>query len=318
MKQKITAAATPAEWDARALYAKSVLYVQQMTSNDSDSWEYALWSSLTLELLARSALANVSPALLAETDGKNWSSLHHALGFEPKDKKFLPRSIPISDVFRRLNSIFPEFTSEIENFGIRHIAQRNSELHSGVPAFQGVNGSTWQPDFFKICKVLLDFLGKDLSEFFGADEATAAEKLIEAAEDMNAKSVLSDVDAHRRVWQVKSEDEKGTLRDQASVWATKEAGHRVVCPSCGSQALIFGDPVSAAQSKLIDGDIVETQEYLPGRFQCIACNLKISGLSRLSVVGCGDRYKKTQRYDAAEYYSSRDDLEGYDEDNNEW
>jgi hypothetical protein len=45
--------------------------------------------------------------------------------------------------------------------------------------------------------------------------------------------------------------------------------------------------------------------------------LKISGLSRLTVVGLGDRYKKTQVYDAAEYYAPQDDYFGYDEDNNE-
>ena len=49
----------------------------------------------------------------------------------------------------------------------------------------------------------------------------------------------------------------------------------------------------------------------------IACGLKIAGLSRLAVVGLSDRYKKTQVYDAAEYYAPDDNYAGYEDDNNE-
>jgi hypothetical protein len=35
------------------------------------------------------------------------------------------------------------------------------------------------------------------------------------------------------------------------------------------------------------------------------------------VVGLSDRYKKTQVYDAAEYYAPEDDYSGYEDDNNE-
>lgn len=52
-------------------------------------------------------------------------------------------------------------------------------------------------------------------------------------------------------------------------------------------------------------------------FQCVACGLKIHGLSRISVVGLGDRYIKTQTYDASEYYAPEDSYEGYEDDNNE-
>ena len=63
MKKTIKPAATPPSWDPEALYLKAGRYVQHMSALDSDDWEYALWSSLSLEFLARAALANVSPAL---------------------------------------------------------------------------------------------------------------------------------------------------------------------------------------------------------------------------------------------------------------
>ncbi len=287
-----------------------------MSELDSDEWEYALWSGFSLEFLARAALANVSPALLAETD-KNWASLYHALGFNPTEERFSPKSIAISEVFKRLMAILPNFTKEHEAFGILHTGRRNSELHTGEPAFDGIKGSVWQPRFYQTCEILLSSVGMTLDEFFGKDEANVAMQLISAAADDSAKAVKGEVDAHRKVWEAKSEKERTTLLAQASLRATRQAGHRVDCPACASPALIFGEPVSAPVQSLRDGEITEKQEYLPNLFECIACSLKISGLSRLTVVGLGDRYKKTQIYDAAEYYAPQDDYFGYDEDNNE-
>ena len=97
MKKTVTPGAIPTTWDPDALYNKAERYVQHMSAHDSDEWEYALWSSLALEFLARAALANVSPALLADTD-KSWSSLYHSLGFTPTEEKYTPKSIGISEV----------------------------------------------------------------------------------------------------------------------------------------------------------------------------------------------------------------------------
>jgi hypothetical protein len=316
LKKTVKPAATPSIWDPEALYLKAQRYVQHMSELDSDEWEYALWSGFSLEFLARAALANVSPALLAETD-KNWASLYHALGFNPTEERFSPKSIAISEVFKRLMAILPNFTKEHEAFGILHTGRRNSELHTGEPAFDGIKGSVWQPRFYQTCEILLSSIGMTLDDFFGKDEANVAMQLISAAADDSAKAVKGEVDAHKKVWKAKSEKERTTLLAQASIRATRQAGHRVDCPACASPALIFGEPVSAPVQSLRDGEITEKQEYLPNLFECIACGLKISGLSRLTVVGLGDRYKKTQVYDAAEYYAPQDDYFGYDEDNNE-
>lgn len=317
MKKTILPAVTPATWDPEALYLKAERYVQQMSELDSDTWDYALWSSLSLELLGRAALANISPALLAETDNRNWSSLYNSLGFSPNEEKFAPKSIAISEVFKRLTAILPEFTKEHESFGTLHTGRRNTELHSGELAFDGVKGSVWQPRFYQTCEVLLASMGMTLQDFVGIDEAEVAQKMIAAAADDSAKAVKGEVVAHRKVWLAKPEEERSSLTSQAKVWAARYAGHRIECPACRSQALVVGEPVAAPSQKLNDGEITETQEYLPNQFECIACGLKIAGLSRLTVVGLGDRYKKTLVYDAAEYYAPEDDYYGYEDDNNE-
>ena len=317
MKQTIEPGALAAAWNPEALYDKAARYMQQAQGLDSDGWDYALWSSLALELLARAALANVHPALLAEPD-RAGSNLVSALGFEPIVKRFSPRSIAVSEVFTRLVAMIPEFSTEHEGFGTLHTGRRNAELHSGEMGFDGVKGASWQPRFYQTCAVLLRSMGLTLEEFVGTDEAKAAEVIMAAAADESAKAVEGDVVAHAKVWQARLEGERAILIAQAEVWATRQAGHRVQCPACGSNALVTGGPVSAPVRKLEGDEIVEKQEYLPSHFECIACGLKIAGLSRLAVVDLGSRFTNTQVYDAAEYYAqSEDEWAGYEEDNNE-
>jgi hypothetical protein len=317
LKQTVIAEGTPDTWNPESLFVKAQRYIENMLAVDSNQWEYALWSSLSLEFVARAALANVSPALLADNK-EGWSSLYHALGFKPPELKFTPKSISISDVFRRLLAILPDFNKEHSDFGILHTGRRNSELHSGEAAFEGINASTWQPEFYRAINILLRSMGMSLADFIGEDEANVAAKMIAAAADDNAKAVLGDIEAHKLIWAAKSDDDRAALSQSASVWATRQNGHRVACPACVSQALVTGEPVSAPAQKLDEGQIMETQEHLPNRFECIACGLKIGGLSRLTVAGLGERYKKTHFYDASEYYAPHDDYAGYEDDNNEY
>lgn len=317
MKRTIIAGDTPDAYNPQALFAKAQRYVENMLAVHSDQWEYALWSSFSLEFLARAALANVSPALLADNK-EGWSSLYHALGFNPTEPKFTAKSIPISDVFRRLVAILPEFNKEHADFGILHTGRRNSELHSGEAAFENVKVSTWHPEFYRVVDVLLNSMGMALRDLIGEEEAAVALKLIDVANDDSAKAVQGDIDAHRKVWAAKTDEERTTLRQSAAVWATRQAGHRVTCPACESRALVNGEPVSVPVQKFDGGEITVTQEHLPNRFECIACGLKINGLSRLVVAGLGERYKKTYVYNPAEYYVPEDEHAGYEDDNNEY
>ena len=127
---------------------------------------------------------------------------------------------------------------------------------------------------------------------------------------------LGTVEAHRKVWLAKGAEEQTKLQAQAAVWATQHAGHRVECPACTSVALVIGDPIAAPQKSIKDDVIKETQEYLPSKFACIACGLKLTGLSHLSACGVGDAYTQTQMYDAAEYYAPDEEPE-WEPDNNE-
>jgi len=307
-----------ATWSSAALLAKAQRYAEKMLACPRDEWEFALWSSLTLEFLLRADLADYSPALLA--DAKDPNNLISALGYSPTAKKFIPKSIAIVEVIDRLTSLLPDkFTPELAGFSQRHTTQRNSELHSGHAAFDGVQHSSWLPLFYRTCEVLAEDLGSNLDLVFGKAEAGTARKLIATLADDAAKAVKGAIAAHEKVWNAKDKNERDKLAGQATIWATRHAGHRVKCPACGSDALVVGDAI-AAPRKSIKGDLItEKQEHLPSRFECVACGMKIAGLSQLNAAGLGDVYVRTQTYDASEYYAPSDepDYADYEPDNNE-
>ena len=302
-------------WSKDALLAKAQLYAEEMLSHSRDEWQFGIASTFVLEFVARAALASISPALLA--DAKDSSNLYFALGRNPTAPKFIPKSVDISEVRSRLREAIPKYTAELDGFSAAHVNRRNEELHSGGMPFIDLNTS-WLPHFYETLTVLLESMGEGLAVVVGKPEAKIAEKLIAASKDESAKAVAKAIAAHKTVWSAKDKAEQQKLLKQASVWAIRQSGHRVKCPACESDSLVFGGPVSEPIRKL-DGDlIIETQEYLPEKFECVACQLKIAGLSQLSACGLGATFKATSTYDAAEYYGADNtDYSGFEEDNNE-
>lgn len=286
-----------------------------MLEHSHDEWQAAFWSTLALEMLARAALAKVSPALLA--DSTNWHHIYYALGHEPNAQKYTPKSITITEVLVRLRDIVPGFTTELERFCIAHTGNRNAELHSGATPFDGVPSSSWRPMFYQASAALLQSMKLGLEDLVSEEEAEIANKEIAAAVDATAKAAVGQVKAYLTVWQGKSEGERKKLTKQAEAWATRHVGHRVNCPACQCDALVVGEPIAAPKKTIDDDEITEIQQYLPSQFECVACGLKISGLSQLGAVGLGDAYKKKTVYSAAEFYAPEDHYPEYEEDNNE-
>jgi len=302
-------------WSSDALFTKAMRYADEMQTYSREDWRFGLYSSFVLEFLARAALSTVSPALLA--DSKEWNNLYFALGHSPKATRFIAKSIDTSSVLSRLRDILPEFTSEQEGFAAQHVNRRNEELHTGSVPFDG-HPTAWLGAFYQTCQVLLKVMSRDLSDLFGRDEASFAEQLIAASRDESAKAVQKSIAAHKLVWDAKANEEKDKALHQATAWATRMLGHRVSCPACQNDALVAGDPISAPVRRL-DGDlIVEVQDHLPSKFECVACQLKIAGLSQLTAAGLGSIYKSTSRYEAADYYAPEDTYLDFEDDNNEY
>ncbi|WP_315813724.1 hypothetical protein [Bradyrhizobium sp. SZCCHNR2028] len=304
-------------WDRDALVAKAKKYAEKMLEAPRDGWEFALWSSFCLEFLLRADLSDYDPALLA--DIKDVNNLISATGYSVNIKKFIPKTAATNDIVERLSKVAADFTAELSGFSLRHTSLRNGELHSGYNAFEGKKQSEWLPLFYKTCTFLTKDLSITLADIFGDDEAETAEKLIIAFKDDAAKAVKATINAHATVWKQKSESDQKKAIDISAVWATKHAGHRVKCPACQADAIVSGDAISSPRKSIIGDIITEKQEYLPSKFECVACDMKIAGLSQLAAAGLGDTYVKTQSFEASEYYASDEanEWDGYEPDYND-
>lgn len=285
-------------WSSEALFNKALLYVGEMERYTANDWQFGLWSSLSLEFVARAALAHVSPTLLANR--KDWRNIYHALGHGATAKLFTPISVTTNEVLSILEELLPTFTKELVNFCVTHCVRRNAELHSGEEVFAGLGTSAWLPKYYASCGVLLQFMGKGLDDLF--DDPKTAEEMIASLQDTAAKAVAQDIEAHKQIWQQKKPDEREVSLAQAVARVTRHAGHRTKCPACGSPALIRGSSQGVVTTQVGEDVIVQKQTMVPSSFQCVACNLKISGLSKLSACGLGDAFTATSTVSAAAFF----------------
>jgi hypothetical protein len=301
----VTAKPTQHAWSSEALFTKALLYVGEMEGYTANDWQFGFWSSLSLELVARAAIAHVSPTLLANR--RDWHNIYHALEHAATAKEFIPTSITNNEVLLILKELLPDFTTELLNFCVHHSTRRNGELHSGEDVFVGLGTSTWLPKYYASCDVLLRSMGKSLDDLF--NDPKTAEHMIASLQDTAAKAVAQDIEAHKQIWLDKKPNELEASLAQAVAWATRHAGHRAICPACGSPALIRGSGRGAVTTEIGEDVIVQRQTMLPSSFECVACDLKISGLSKLSACGLGDAFTATSTSSAAEFFGLHTDEE---------
>ncbi len=285
-------------WSSEALFNKALLYIEEMERYTADDWQFGLWASLGLELIARASLSHISPTLLANR--KDWRNIHHALGHPATSLRFTPTSVPATDVLSILNEIVPTFNKELFDACAKHCVRRNAELHTGEEAFAGLGTSSWLPHFYASCKVLLESMGKNLGDLF--ENPAVAEDMIASLQDTAAKAVEKDINTHKEIWQNKGSEEQLASLSQATSWASRHTGHRAVCPACNSPSLLRGSSHGSVTTQ-IDGDfVVQRQTMLPSSFECIACGLRILGLSKLSACGLGDAFTSSSASTVADFF----------------
>jgi hypothetical protein len=291
------------QWSHEALWSKACLYIERALAEDSSSAMFPFWASLSLEFLARAALASVHPALLADGVDRDGRNVLWAFGFTPKVKNFVPRSVEVTAVFTRCEQIIPTFTSDLESFCAGLAARRNEELHSGGLPFEDLHTHLWLPRFYSACDALLQSQGKTLEEFVGEKEAAAARQMLSALEDEASKSVRKLISAHAEVWKNRTDAEREQQRALAEKEVRPSLGHVVDCPACSTKALLTGEQIRQQPSRLEDDELVVRATVLPMQLKCVACGLLVTGHSQLHAADLGGTFTVTDRYDPFDYYA---------------
>ncbi len=299
-------------WERDPLWAKARLYFEKAMSRRHDESEFGLWCSLGLELLARSAVASVSPVLLAEPDREQQNVLHALkMGSDRTPRK----SIGTVVVLRLCKQLFDGFSQKHYDLASTIINRRNEELHTGDAAFEIYRSKHWVLGFYRICRTLTEAMGESLETLFGEEEARAAISMLEQDDEGTRQRVQSAIAASKKAFGEKGEDEREQIKARMVAEGKKLAyarHHRVACPACGCVATIQGETVGTAKAEMTEhGKIVIREPVSPRTMTCLGCGLKLNSYAELDEAGLGGNYTRTTTTTPEDYYNLVD-LETYD------
>ena len=289
-------------WERDPLWAKAKHYFERGFTFPREDPQFGLWCTLGLELLARAAIASVSPTLLAAPDSDH-KFLLHVLG--RGSEKVNKRSSSTLKVFELCKTLFPGFSQDNLRSATALLNRRNEELHSGAAAFEEYPCKYWLDGFYACCDVLTEELGETLDLLFGTAEAAIAREALEKIEASTIKNLKGLIAARKTIFLALSDSEKKevtTKADKLGSELSHQRHHRVTCPACGCTATVQGDTIGAENVSHGDDGIIVRQAVSPCIFSCPACSLKLAGHAELKAAGLADSYTRTVHHSPEEYY----------------
>ncbi len=290
------------DWSCEGLWQKAKLYAERALEADRESTLFPMWAAFALEFVARAALANVHPVLLADPqDGKN---ILHACGYPAEN----PRSVPTKTVFSRCQRVVPDFTDKDAKTALFLTDLRNQELHTGSPAFEGLTTGAWLAGYYVLCEKLLRAQKRSLQDLFGEEEGKAASEMIKAVEEQITAKVKKAIADAGKAFQGLTEPEQ-LLKSQegdreAQVAYLKSKYARLCdCIACGRKAVLDGEKVGAGKPRLDEGQVTQEIVLLPTNYSCFTCGLNFQRHAELHAAGLGGNYTIVESTDPVQYFN---------------
>ncbi|MET7574965.1 hypothetical protein ABZT04_41860 [Streptomyces sp. NPDC005492] len=230
-------------FDHDALWTKAKLFLNRAMDDDARSFdEQALWAALALELLAKAALARVSPLLIAEPNEEG-TNLLIASGLVKGEARFT--SVRAKTLMARCHKAFKPFD---QAEAMKIINGRNEYLHSSGTGFMSIPSHSWWPRYWAQAAVLVTALDRDMEELVGSLREIEVTKHLER----NAKNIEQRTEALiERAKQRRQQWLDGSLPAKvAAEWktaqylsATMSHSEAATCPACESTGLLEGEEV---------------------------------------------------------------------------
>ncbi|MGA5124386.1 hypothetical protein ACPCAG_13900 [Streptomyces pseudogriseolus] len=226
-----------------ALWTKAKLFLNRAMDDDQRSFdEQALWAALALELLAKAALARVSPLLIAEPN-EDGTNLLIASGLVKGEARFT--SVRAKTLMARCHKAFKPFD---QSEAMKIINGRNEYLHSSGAGFMAIPPHAWWPRYWAQAAILVTALDRDIDELVGSDREPTVTKHLE----QNAKNIEQRTEALiERAKQRRQQWLDGTLPARvAAEWksgqylsASMAHSEAATCPACETAGLLEGEEV---------------------------------------------------------------------------
>lgn len=273
---------TPRPWDADAMLLKAKLFLNHAMDEDEEHRDFderALWASLALELLAKAALARVSPVLIAAPNEEG-NSLLVASGLVDGDVRFM--SVQAKTLFGRCSKAFKPF-NEKEAQAIA--AARNEYLHGAAPTFTLIPPEAWWPRYWAQVQILVNACDRVLEDLVGNDRVSVVEDYL-AKNKKNIEHRLEMLIERAR--QQLARHDSGQMRaGEVAEWSRYRPGGLAAgltystvqtCPACGDVGLLEGEDVddATANHEQVGEDDYDSWMDLTvgsGYFSCDRCHL---------------------------------------------
>lgn len=230
-------------FDHEALWIKAKLFLNRAMDDDFRSFdEQALWAALALELLAKAALARVSPLLIAEPN-EDGTNLLIASGLVEGDARFT--SVRAKTLMSRCHKAFKPFDS---SEAMKILNGRNEYLHGAGTGFMAIPPRAWWPRYWAQVAILVTALDRDIAELVGGDREARVDSYLEE----NAKNIERRTEALiERARQRLQQKRDGTLtaklaaewRTELQLSASMKFSTPEECPACGELGLLEGEDV---------------------------------------------------------------------------
>jgi hypothetical protein len=305
-------------WSEDSLWQKARLMVTRAKQNPREGPLFAFWSTLALEMLARSVLSSINPCLLADIrgDDRTANNLFYACGLEVETLNS-PISVMAKTVFSRCEKVIPElvaFKTTREDL----LARRNEDVHSGGPGFQGLDVSKWIADYYQMCTLLLEYRQLSLSDLFGLEEAKIAQRIIVKQEKDDKKTIQDLIAKFRKDWDSLTDNERKSKEEIARKTIVKfpprSAHVQKTCPSCSNRANLIGLQTFQGPTRLDGKSLTQDITALPEVLLCNFCGLKILHYKNLRAAGFDAEFTVSENPDPVEFHEI--DVNEYVEDMN--
>lgn len=290
--------AVPAPYDHEALWLKAKLFINHALDDEPRTFdEKALWASLSLELLAKAALARVSPLLIA-TPSEDGSNLLMASGLVEGVATF--KSIPAHTLYNRCAKAFRPFS---EDQARRITAARNDYLHAGTAQFTHLPPEAWWPRFWAQAHILVNALDRLLEEFVGRDRHDEIEAhLARNKQNIEHRAAMLLDRARQRLAQLASGQVSARIADEwrreVDLSARLSYSANATCPACGEEGLVEGE--DAVESTLRhervgddDYDLWVDLTIATDYFSCSNCHLVLDGFDVIEAAGAPETFETT-------------------------
>jgi hypothetical protein len=278
-------------WNYEGFWQKVKIYIGYGNRLGDNDPLLPFWYFHALELLARGALAQVHPILLADVQDEN----NILSAFDRPHTSTKLTSISVSLVFKRCQSFIKDFTAADYHKCLEWMQLIALDVATSELIFHDLQPRQWLGDYYRISQILLDFQGKTLSEYLGFINAEKAKRTITAFEE----DLISQVEAAMQKARVYyAQFTRAELAAKYSLFEDKFNAadectrKKMRCPVCGSPGILQGEIVEYGNFQIIDVEpyLVRDVRVLPTQFDCVYCHFALDNYVAMDIAGMGTEY----------------------------